>query len=251
LQACKALDANPEEQQRVLKIMEAYSLRPISLAAEGTDESALTHADNLKNCNDTKLDISVIPPPKKQRKDAENMVISPNASLYSSTVSGPYRERFLKNNYVELSDQVSIFLNQDWLLRPQMRFACSRLLVGSILLLPSSGESIVINSAEIHGRTRSVDSHRESFKARKGASMRNSYPPESTTYSNIWPTTINDTDGNKLMIGSKTFNILVTSITLGERCLTIPTLTPLASFWVKINFFGNHLVINFFEIVSF
>ncbi|SAL97735.1 hypothetical protein [Absidia glauca] len=146
------------------------------------------------------------------------MIISPNASLYSSIVSGPYRERFLKN-YAELSDQVSTFLNQDWLLQPQMRFACSRLLVGATLLLPPSDESIVVNSAEIYGRTRSVDSHRQSFKARRGASMRNSYPPESTTYCNIWPTTINDSDGNKLMIGSKTFNILVTSsMRLDKRC---------------------------------
>ncbi|KAI8331752.1 hypothetical protein BC941DRAFT_474791 [Chlamydoabsidia padenii] len=41
--------------------------------------------------------------------------------------------------------------------------------------------------------------------------MTNSYPPETTKYPNIWPSTINDSDGNKLVIGTKAFNILITS----------------------------------------
>ncbi|KAF1801549.1 hypothetical protein FB192DRAFT_1094217, partial [Mucor lusitanicus] len=41
--------------------------------------------------------------------------------------------------------------------------------------------------------------------------MCTSIPPEDTKYKNVYPTTITDTDGTKLVIGTKTFNALITS----------------------------------------
>lgn len=41
--------------------------------------------------------------------------------------------------------------------------------------------------------------------------MCTSIPPEDTKYKNVYPTTITDADGTKLVIGTKTFNALITS----------------------------------------
>jgi hypothetical protein len=114
-----------------------------------------------------------------------------------------------------MTDEIADFLNQDWLLHPQMRYACSRILAGMILLDTMTGKSIVANSIEVYGRTRSLDSHREALCNNNTSSL----PPETTKYRNVWPTTLTDSDGVKLVIGTKTFNALVTSsLRLDSKC---------------------------------
>ena len=92
-----------------------------------------------------------------------------------------------------------------------MRYACSRSLAGSILLNGSSGKVLLVNCVEVYGRRRTLDAHRKSFKTKNGGSMFSSIPPEDTKYKNVFPTTITDADGTKLIIGIKTFNALITS----------------------------------------
>ncbi|ORX46299.1 hypothetical protein DM01DRAFT_1364442 [Hesseltinella vesiculosa] len=92
-----------------------------------------------------------------------------------------------------------------------MRYACSRLLAGIILMDTSNGRAVIVNSIEVFGRRRSLDAHRESFRVKKETMAPTSLPPETTRYRNVWPTSYNDVDGLKLVIGTKIFSALVAS----------------------------------------
>ncbi|KAI9306974.1 hypothetical protein BJ944DRAFT_144408, partial [Cunninghamella echinulata] len=122
-----------------------------------------------------------------------------------------YRDVLLERNYTELNDNICTLLNDDWILRPQMKYYSAQILAGAILVNENNGQAVVINTIEVYGRKNTVDIHREGFGTEKGFSISSSLPPSKTRYPNIWPTTITNNDGAKLVIGTKTFNALITS----------------------------------------
>jgi hypothetical protein len=54
-----------------------------------------------------------------------------SVQVYSALKAGPYSQQFLHHQYKEMNDNLCTFLNQNWSERPQMRYACSRLLAGA------------------------------------------------------------------------------------------------------------------------
>lgn len=110
-----------------------------------------------------------------------------------------------------MNDDIANLLNQDWLLRPQMRFYAAKVLAGAILVNPSSLSAIMINTIEVYGRTSIIDAHCERSMTKKKVAAPTTNPPIDTRYCNVWVVSMNDIDGSKLNISTKTFNGLVTS----------------------------------------
>ncbi|CAO3595713.1 unnamed protein product [Absidia cylindrospora] len=213
IHACDGTRWTPEEQQRMISIMNAYQLRPISLINKhNVEANALTHAHHLATCSSEEMQVSPVLPAKKRKIDPSLLpALSLEASLYGALCSGPFSKHFLGDSYVEINDEMADFLNTDWSFYPQMRFATSRILAGMLLLNESSGQALVVNTVEVYGRQRTVDSHREGFKESKNKRPASSLPPPTSRYLCVWPTTLDDEDGKKLVIGTKVFNALVTS----------------------------------------
>ncbi|KAI8637927.1 hypothetical protein BD408DRAFT_423779 [Parasitella parasitica] len=84
-----------------------------------------------------------------------------------------------EKKYFEMDDDTCKLLNNDWAFRPQMRFFCTRVLSGAILVNRMTGETLLINTIEA----------------------------------------VRDPDGVKLLVGTKVFNGLVTSSTRIDRDL--------------------------------
>jgi hypothetical protein len=65
---------------------------------------------------------------------------------------------------------------------------------------------------------KNVDIHHEPFGNKKHNAIPTSLsPPHKTRYFDVWPTTLNIKDGPTLVIGTQTFNALITSsIQLGQ-----------------------------------
>ncbi|KAG2196389.1 hypothetical protein INT47_012893 [Mucor saturninus] len=74
-----------------------------------------------------------------------------------------------------------------------------------------NNEAVLVNTVEIYGRQRSLDVHREKFVNKKGKSASSSLPPVTTKYHYTWATTMKDNEGDKLVVGTKTLNALITS----------------------------------------
>ncbi|KAG0162233.1 hypothetical protein DFQ30_002570, partial [Apophysomyces sp. BC1015] len=224
IHACNGAEWTQQEQQRTINIMDAYKLRPIKIINENKVEAnALTHERNLWSCSHGNMQVSPVVPGKKRKLDTtsacdvrlksghDTAAMSLNASLFGALSSGPYAKHFLDEAYIEISEDLANFLNQDWSICPNLRFACSRLLAGMLFLNMDSGKALVANSVEVYCRDRNIDSHHEHFKASKNTTPANSLPPKICRYPGIWPTTLDDADGKKLVVGTKTFNALITS----------------------------------------
>ncbi|ORZ12371.1 hypothetical protein BCR42DRAFT_453705 [Absidia repens] len=213
IHACDGTRWTSEEQQRMISILNAYQLRPISLINKhNVETNALTHTHHLATCSAEEMQVSPVLPTKKRKIDTSLLpALSLEAPLYGALCSGPFSKHFLGDSYVEINDEMADFLNTDWALYPQMRFATSRVLAGTLLLNESSGQALVVNTVEVYGRQRTIDSHRECFKEFKNKSPTSSLPPPTSRYPFVWPTSLDDDDGRKLVIGTKVFNALVTS----------------------------------------
>ncbi|KAF9973814.1 hypothetical protein BGZ75_001037, partial [Mortierella antarctica] len=102
-------------------------------------------------------------------------------------------------------------LNEAWTDQPQLQYACAQILAGSIFYNTQNGEAVINNTVEVYGRKLSVDAHRERFTVKKGVVSKTSLPPSRTRYKDVWPLTLSDTDGHKSLLGTHSFNALVTS----------------------------------------
>ncbi|KAF9569192.1 hypothetical protein EC968_002663 [Mortierella alpina] len=88
---------------------------------------------------------------------------------------------------------------------------------GSIFYNTRNGEAVMNNTIEVYGRKITVDTHRERFSCKKGVVSKSSLPPSSpkTRYKLVWPLTITDSEGEKLLLGTHSFNAL-TVFTLAD-----------------------------------
>ncbi|KAG0252153.1 hypothetical protein BGZ95_006707, partial [Linnemannia exigua] len=63
---------------------------------------------------------------------------------------------------------------------------------------------VILNTIEVYGRMKIMDSHRDSFAVRKDRPVANSLPPPiQTPYKRVWPLTIMAPEGERLTIGTR------------------------------------------------
>ncbi|KAI9251468.1 hypothetical protein BDA99DRAFT_541456 [Phascolomyces articulosus] len=202
LNACQATDWDNREKKRLLTIMDTYDLQPIALINDGDVEyNALTHEKNLHAFKNDRMKVYPLVP-KQSAFEGAKTIQTASISLYSAISTGPpyLRQHIMNCTYIELTNDMAMFLKQDWSIHKR-----------SILLNESTGKALLVNCVEVFGRRRTLDAHQESFRTKNGGSMCTPIPPEDTRYKNVYPTTITDADGTKLVIGTKTFNALITS----------------------------------------
>ncbi|KAI7858342.1 hypothetical protein BDC45DRAFT_602891 [Circinella umbellata] len=153
---------------------------------------------------------------KKRRWDSsiklndEASATNIEAALMSIIHYGPYSHQLSKRSFTQLNDDSCQLLNDDWTSLPQLRFACAQLLAGAIII-NKNNEAVLVNTVEIYNRQRELDVHRETFVNKKGMTALSSLPPIDTKYYHTWVTIMRDTDGSKLVVGTKTLNALITS----------------------------------------
>lgn len=218
LYACQQMHASENDKVKTLFITESLGLTPFVLKDTlGNEQNALVHPDVLKKLTVGQLQFSATMPDSRKRKFAVDSLCQ-NCSpisvpgLDSLLTMSPYAKVLCTRAFVELTEPMCDLLNEDWEFRPQLRYACAQVLAGSMLLNCNNGQAVIANTIEIYGRTRGVDTHRESFCVRKGVAIPTSLPPSTKTrYTDVWPMTISAQDGARLVIGTQPSNALVTS----------------------------------------
>ncbi|KAG0267224.1 hypothetical protein DFQ27_009005 [Actinomortierella ambigua] len=171
------------------------------------EQNALAHPDGVKwlrVVGQTQSPVAV-PNPNKRNLLADNVreKYSPvNSPCLDSVLAlSPYCKVLSTRTFVELTDSIRGLLNEDWNFQPQHREECPEMLSGSI-----------VNTVEAYGRTLMVDAHCEPFGLTKGVAIRTSLPkPGIGYYKNVWPSTMIAVDGERLVIGTQSFDALVTS----------------------------------------
>lgn len=151
LNACQAADWDNREKKRLLTTMDTYDLQPIALINDDDVEyNALTHEKNLHAFKNDRMKVYPLILKQSAFEGAKTIQTVP-ISLYSAISTAPphLRKHFMNCTYIELINDMAMFLNQDWSIHKSMRYACSRALAGSILLNGSTGKGLLVNCVEV------------------------------------------------------------------------------------------------------
>ncbi|KAF9896305.1 hypothetical protein BX616_007713, partial [Lobosporangium transversale] len=127
----------------------------------------------------------------------------------------PFIGSLSTRHYIELLKMTAKLLNLNWTTYPQARQISSHILSGVIMFYTEQSDQscILINEVESYGRTRMIDCHSEQRTAVKGVPKDTSLPEtvRKDRYKGVHPVTLHKKDGKRLVIGTFTCNILVTS----------------------------------------
>ncbi|KAG9065046.1 OPT super [Linnemannia hyalina] len=135
-------------------LISALELQPFAMKdAYGAEQNALAHASVIAKLSVGQVNVSPNTPAPKKRKLPENdpcLRCSPGLVpglefLYSIS---PYSTLLQSRQFIELDDVICELLNRDWEFSPQLRFACSKILSGCILLNNNNGQAVILNTIE-------------------------------------------------------------------------------------------------------
>ncbi|KAK3808892.1 MAG: hypothetical protein J3R72DRAFT_451033 [Linnemannia gamsii] len=218
ISACSMESASSEEKHKTLLIAEALKLRPFTLRVRaGPDRFALAHTTVVERLARGQVAVCATNVPPKKRRFEEVTVCASclpavTPGLEQLLAISPYTSTLLTRTFVELDDPLSELLNEDWSLQPHLQYVCAQLLAGSIFLNTNNGQAIMCNTVEVYGRKPSVDAHRERVIVKKGVASKTSLPPfTQTRYRDVWPLTLPSSGGEQLLLGTQSFNGLITS----------------------------------------
>ncbi|KAG0221238.1 hypothetical protein BGW41_007065, partial [Actinomortierella wolfii] len=179
--------------------------------------NALAHPDGIKRLRVGQLQSPVTVPSSRKRKllsdgMCRNCTPISIPHLDSVFAFSPYSKVLRTRTFVELSEEICSVLNEDWIFQPQYRYGCAQILAGCILINTTNGNAILANTVEMYGRTIMVDAHCEPFRVRKGVAIPTSIPkPGAGHYKDVRPSTMFSTEGERLVIGTHSFDALITS----------------------------------------
>lgn len=211
--ACPAPDNPAAAEQQNKMLIEALGL--VSYGIHSDDDGEVTGFTSKQRLDDMidkfhgkKTYISRKRPEIEYNKEEEPAGtkrikhISTNEEFSSTVLNGPYAKKLKYREYFELSDEISELLNTCWLSNPQLKYFATKLMGGAIMYNTETHEGLLVTTVEVYGRTASLDPHHEASNV--------SLPPKETKYPNVFPITNKTADGNKLLIGTKQLNYLIT-----------------------------------------
>ncbi|KAF9986004.1 hypothetical protein BGZ75_002302 [Mortierella antarctica] len=219
LSACHRSFVSDEDKIPTIVMADWLGLVPFSLQdVLGNSQYALAHPSVISGMNQSQNQYSVQQPDLKKRRvkldhgQDKGGVEETIGGLRDTLRLSPYATVLLSRTFIEMDAGAGHILNEDWDLRPQYRYACAKMLAGSILLDSRNGQAIMVNTIEVYGRTPMVDAHRERLRTIQDVATVTSLPnPLWTRYKDIYPISIPTDHGHRLVIGTQSFDGLVTS----------------------------------------
>ncbi|KAF9425426.1 hypothetical protein BGZ94_007529 [Podila epigama] len=217
--ACQRQNASELDKIATLGVVHFLGLAPFTLKDSlGVEQNALAHPDGIKRLCFGALQSPVTVPNTNKRKLMADSVCQkclpiPVPCLESVFAFSPFCRVLRTRTFVELTESVCCLLNEDWTFQPQYRYGCAQMLAGCIMVNTTNGHAVLVNTVEVYGRTSMVDAHCEPFGLKKGVAIRTSHPrPSAAYYKDVWPSTMSSaTEGERLTIGTQSFDALVTS----------------------------------------
>ncbi|KAG0170218.1 hypothetical protein DFQ28_001526, partial [Apophysomyces sp. BC1034] len=218
--ALKKQDKGSKEKIQALYITNSLDLRPLSIFdGQGYEENALANQDIINKLLSKHEIIQSIIPQKRHLDDVtdENKLCVKCIPKVHTTVenliaTSPYSNMLLQREFIRLEDNICGLMNKDLEVNPQIKYFTAIVLAGAIMINTKNNQAVMLNTIEVFGRTKTVDSHRESFgKLKSGIKTTSIPPPLKIPHHDVWPTVYNKGDGEKLVIGTQVSNVLVTS----------------------------------------
>ncbi|KAI9252165.1 hypothetical protein BY458DRAFT_589868 [Sporodiniella umbellata] len=221
LAASDAISMNSQSQQDKIKLAQIGRWVPIVLNCEDSSYGFLTSSSTssimLKNKSlgtwESPIDDPITATCSINQIDNMTLIEHIKTTSEAAKILSTTR-------HSELTEQQCNILNQDWLQYPQLRYCGSQLLAGSILVQDQA--AILLNTIEPYSRDSLLDAHYE----RRSSRSASSFPSVPNQYGYFSILLLSTTDGDKLVIGTRTCNFLVTSsIRLDKQSVNLGSVT--------------------------
>ncbi|KAG0195914.1 hypothetical protein BGX28_000388 [Mortierella sp. GBA30] len=207
-------------QLKTLYFSEQLGKCPIGISVDGTELNAMVNRDVFTALPDKPF-LAIV------NKSAVHSDIKPRWEIQQCLNCNPppvpvigdlidntvYSSVIGTRTFKELTPGTCRRLNLNWLRYPQARQIACHTLSGAILYNIKNGNMLLINEVEAYGRSKMVDCHREQVGLIKDVPMATSMPSTlgADHYRGIHPVTLPKKDCKRLVIGTFTCDVLVTS----------------------------------------
>ncbi|CEG84520.1 hypothetical protein RMATCC62417_18311 [Rhizopus microsporus] len=214
LSAFDALNLPKGEQQKKLMITSLGDLQPIAHVDDKGCEFNLLAAPSVVNRlvfnqQHRKPSFFSVTPMKRKHSD-EHLSTAQPASFFHTISNSPWKNALSNEPYVELDCNLSACLNGDWTQTPSLRYLCAKIFEGMVFI--EKNKALLVNCAEVYGRLPSTDVHYERTALKRNEAPLTSLPGINTRYEYVELVILKNSDNsNKLVLGTKTMNVLITS----------------------------------------
>lgn len=207
--ACSKAEETEAYTNLLQTLISGADLIPFAIIdSSGSEINALSSAKNL-----SRLMMN------EQEKPVKFSLCAPDITTIEKVIRPPENDIPLTHplmedeNYVEIDKTTLQLLNEDWVLKPQLRYSTTELLAGALLV--ENDQVLHLNCVEAYARLPTLDAHHERFSARKGVDLRQNSLPiyRNSRYNNLTIATIFSDNARKLVIGTHVANYLVVSST--------------------------------------
>ncbi|KAF9925600.1 hypothetical protein FBU30_004653 [Linnemannia zychae] len=190
LYSCNQTHVSDSEKQRTLGIVDALELRPFAIKDFlGAEQNGLAHISVITRLSAGEGQVAPNMPPPKKMKLAHHDACpictpAPTYGLEYVLSTSPYAASMQRRKYIELDSGVCELFNRDWEFFPHLRFACAKILAGCILI---NNQNDLLCDLFMKADWKRIS---------------------------VWrtlPTTVSAQDGERLIIGTLSFDALVTS----------------------------------------
>ncbi|CEG83034.1 hypothetical protein RMATCC62417_17012 [Rhizopus microsporus] len=145
------------------------------------------------------------PLPDQDVQITSSVLTDADSFIHNVKISSKAAKHLTRTGHAELTEEIFNILNQDWLVYPQLRYRGPQILAGAILVEGTT--AIILNTIESYSRDCLTDAHR----AQRQLGSLSSFSERRGLYGYLNICLLNTADGQKLILGTRTCNLLVTS----------------------------------------
>lgn len=198
------LGSDITEQQKSLLLTDLLKLEPIAVKTPKKDYYLLGNSLSITELAVNQPSVFFVIPPLHVSTAHATVA---HQSLLQHLISNSRISNILQNEvYVEIDEKISNTANIDWISSPQSRYVVSQLFAGCILL--DGTKALLINCVESYGRKKDNDPHAEQYSV---TDRDTSIPTHNGRYDSVCVRLIDRDNSIKLIIGTFSCNLLVTS----------------------------------------
>jgi hypothetical protein len=217
--------------RKKLLIAELGVLKPVAyIDHQGKEHSLLAASKVIDSLTSSqkkeKQPLCLAITPKKRNHSGEEIETNPSPSIRNVVLDSPYKNLLSKAKHIELDHQGSLLLNNSWSINPIATHIATKILEEIIFV--EGHKALLVLCGEIYGRLPSLDAHYEKTSTTKGNFPQCSLPHIDTRYPNVELCLMNVDRSQKLVLGTKTMNVLITS-SIRIDCNEKPTIGPSSS----------------------
>ncbi|KAG0165829.1 hypothetical protein DFQ29_001312 [Apophysomyces sp. BC1021] len=207
LDSCGSLFADDDTKNLKISLSKAGQWKTISYDCGDREFGFMTSQETTAIMLQSNPPVGVwkSPLPDQDVQITPSTLTDADSFIHHMKTSSKAAKQLTRTGHTELTEELCNILNRDWLEYPQLRCCGPQILAGAILVEGTT--AIILNTIESYSRDCLTDAHHE----QRQLGSPSSFPERRGLYGYLNICLLNTADGQKLVLGTRTCNLLVTS----------------------------------------